>query len=248
MGRLTWKALPHGRTTGHLSGAGSEPGRGNSSEEPVLIGLATISRSWDGCHWGCQVWWRPRGLELGCSMRWHSGLSFSAGRADGGRQPGRRLCSLSSERPWCARTWGQQEWNRPQSLVQFNFQTCSGLPQSLQDHTFVSSLFLPKAPAVQSRVLSPLVSQSSGHEDGTGAWYWTEFQLQRQEGAGPTPGKPACLQVLNYTRIAWPCSQPASKKILNLRNTERNKNPGYFKTPLCAVCIMWTFTCSRGKR
>lgn len=51
---------------------------------------------------------------------------------------------------------GSRKWRRLSPLFGFHFQTCSGLPQRLKNHIFVSSLFLLKEPAVQSRGKSSL--------------------------------------------------------------------------------------------
>lgn len=124
-GKLPRKAEQNGKpfpietTTRQLSRVGSEPGMDKRGPE-------AISRSWDP-HRGCQVWRRPRGLYLGdAQWQWHSRMSSSAGRTDGGGQPGGGPGSLSSRRPR-----GQQEWRRLWSLFQLLFQKCSGLPHSL---------------------------------------------------------------------------------------------------------------------
>lgn len=89
---------------------------------------------------------------------------------------------------------------------------------------FVSSLFLPKASAVQCRALCSPVRQSVGHEDGAPASTVRNCSY-KGEGAKPHPGQASPPAASELHPITWLCPQPASRKTFNLRNTERDKNP-----------------------
>ena len=196
-----------------MSRAGLEPGRDQSNEEPGLLVTRAVSRSGES-HGENQGWWSPeaRSWEMlhDCGT-WETLSSLEKLEEAGSPMGGSGGLSRRRSRGSGVGASGPEKtiW----SLFGFRFQTCSGLPQSLRDHSLVSPFYLKD---LQFRAGKHLVYWSITWSRSCSP-LWAQDQTESPEsykgGRGwALPQQESPWWVLNYTRSHSSIPSPLPEK------------------------------------